>query len=408
MSRKDPLWFGGETGPTSSHTLRPEQHAALIAWANELEDDAIDRMKEDRALPDGVAPITPGFDAVLAIAQEIRDRLRPAAPPSTWAWSTDPDPEYWFIGEDGEGFPTRDAALAAARAADDFDWADELWVVTGARLKPSTTVPSCDTIDPGQWMEYFVADNYGGDYAEGWPEITPVAEVVFDELVEAWADRWLEPLPWRATGKPERVDQPRPHVMDAPDGPMCQCGKPSAHESGWCGTCPSTVPYDTEGCICTETVVGKSECPVHGPPPALLPPCPPVPCRPELCSLCGGVNPEADYTEADLAGAWSDARWIDVTEKLPEHDQPVLARFKPVEPLHEDQPDFSVVVAAYDARKAEDRAERDRGTSRECIAGELYPPYPLPSSDWYRYAARGDCAHYFRATHWMPLPGDKQ
>jgi hypothetical protein len=83
-------------------------------------------------------------------------------------------------------------------------------------------------------------------------------------------------------------------------------------------------------------------------------------------------------------------RWIDVAERLPEHDQPVLARFKPVDPLHEDQPDFDVVVAAFDAEKAK-------------LEGEGPPPRS-PRSNWYRYAARGDCAHYFRATHWMPLP----
>lgn len=27
------------------------------------------------------------------------------------------------------------------------------------------------------------------------------------------------------------------HRMDADGGPQCECGKPSAHESGWCGGC---------------------------------------------------------------------------------------------------------------------------------------------------------------------------
>lgn len=27
----------------------------------------------------------------------------------------------------------------------------------------------------------------------------------------------------------------KPNVMNAPDGPMCSCGQPSRHESGWCG-----------------------------------------------------------------------------------------------------------------------------------------------------------------------------
>ena len=32
-----------------------------------------------------------------------------------------------------------------------------------------------------------------------------------------------------------RPDVPRPARMDAPDGPICGCGRPSTHESGWCG-----------------------------------------------------------------------------------------------------------------------------------------------------------------------------
>jgi hypothetical protein len=26
-----------------------------------------------------------------------------------------------------------------------------------------------------------------------------------------------------------------PHRLDGPDGPVCMCGQPSRHESGWCG-----------------------------------------------------------------------------------------------------------------------------------------------------------------------------
>lgn len=33
--------IGGDTGPTSSHTLRPEQHAALVAWAKKLDDKRV-------------------------------------------------------------------------------------------------------------------------------------------------------------------------------------------------------------------------------------------------------------------------------------------------------------------------------------------------------------------------------
>ncbi len=82
-------------------------------------------------------------------------------------------------------------------------------------------------------------------------------------------------------------------------------------------------------------------------------------------------------------GVAAGSRWIPVTERLPEHDQPVLARFEPLEPLYDGQPPFDTCVAAYDAEKAKDGPHR---------------------SNWYRYAARGDVVHYFRATHWMPLP----
>lgn len=33
-----------------------------------------------------------------------------------------------------------------------------------------------------------------------------------------------------------------PARMDAPDGPVCGCGNPSRHESGWCGVCPLSSP----------------------------------------------------------------------------------------------------------------------------------------------------------------------
>jgi hypothetical protein len=29
-----------------------------------------------------------------------------------------------------------------------------------------------------------------------------------------------------------------PYNMAAPDGPVCSCGEPSRHESGWCGRSP--------------------------------------------------------------------------------------------------------------------------------------------------------------------------
>lgn len=42
---------------------------------------------------------------------------------------------------------------------------------------------------------------------------------------EAWAERDLETV----LGEPNH--------MDAPNGPICTCGKPSTRESGWCGKC---------------------------------------------------------------------------------------------------------------------------------------------------------------------------
>ena len=53
-------------------------------------------------------------------------------------------------------------------------------------------------------------------------------------------------VPWArqviAAGLGEPMDAflaaiPKPHNMAAPNGPECQCGKPSTHESGWCGEC---------------------------------------------------------------------------------------------------------------------------------------------------------------------------
>lgn len=285
--------IGEKTGPTPSHTLRPEQYAALIAWAKKLDDKRVAHQMQ-LVEPDGIVSVSPELLAVMAVAQELRDRFRLADPPTTWAWSVDWPDGWWEAGDDGKGFQTREAAIAAAHAAPDFERADELWLCAGSVLRPSSAVPSCDTIDIGQWMQDVVEDNYGDEYAEGWPDISPAAEVVLNELLDAWADRWLKPLPWRPTGKPERVTLP---------------------------------PYGADGCICTETVVGKSECPVHGPPPALPAPLTSVdsyhsvaveqrsflvPCRPELCSLCGGVNSEGcdmcggtGQTCATHARSWS-------------------------------------------------------------------------------------------------------
>lgn len=213
-------------------TLRPEQYAALVAWADDCS--------------------IPNEEAAAAVAEELRDRVAPKEPATTWGWSTSPDPEYWYLYKDGDGFPTREAAIAGARADADFDWADELWVLEGRRFSASSSL----AFDIQQAMCDFVIDNYGAECAEGWPDISPPAAAVLEELLEQWANHWVAPLPWRATGKPKRVEQPRLHVMDAPDGPRCRCGKPSTHASGWCGSCSNSL----------------------------------LPCRPKLCGLCGGVN----------------------------------------------------------------------------------------------------------------------
>lgn len=39
-----------------------------------------------------------------------------------------------------------------------------------------------------------------------------------------------------AAEKARRAAVPRPAAMDATDGPVCGCGRPSTHDSGWCGT----------------------------------------------------------------------------------------------------------------------------------------------------------------------------
>lgn len=44
------------------------------------------------------------------------------------------------------------------------------------------------------------------------------------------------------TAPPARIPSPMlptclgPYRMDAHDGPVCSCGRPSRHQSGWCGT----------------------------------------------------------------------------------------------------------------------------------------------------------------------------
>jgi hypothetical protein len=122
----------------------------------------------------------------------------------------------------------------------------------------------------------------------------------------------------------------------------------------------------------------------------------------QLISWCEGLDSacplhgdNSTHEPADEQQTTAPA-WIDVGERLPEHDQPVLARFEPVEPCHDAQPPFEVCVAAYDASKAAAHAEADARLPK--------PPRHIPPCNWYRYAASGDVVHYFTATHWMPLP----
>lgn len=50
-------------------------------------------------------------------------------------------------------------------------------------------------------------------------------------------------------------DVPAAHKMDAAEGPLCACGKPSVHESGWCGEC------DADACLqCGEYHFASSPC----------------------------------------------------------------------------------------------------------------------------------------------------
>jgi hypothetical protein len=44
----------------------------------------------------------------------------------------------------------------------------------------------------------------------------------------------------RPPGNPGITGAGRPHQMDAPGVPVCGCGLPSTHESGWCGRCDVT------------------------------------------------------------------------------------------------------------------------------------------------------------------------
>ena len=54
----------------------------------------------------------------------------------------------------------------------------------------------------------------------------------------------------------------RGHQMDAPEGPICRCGRPSREQSGWCGQCA------VEQCWCQKDKLNRlifsHDCPKHG------------------------------------------------------------------------------------------------------------------------------------------------
>jgi hypothetical protein len=56
--------------------------------------------------------------------------------------------------------------------------------------------------------------------------------------------------------------------MDAPNGPVCWCGEPSTHQSGWCGRNNCLFPKNYRHCICPFGIL-RGDCPAHG---ELVPP----------------------------------------------------------------------------------------------------------------------------------------
>jgi hypothetical protein len=72
---------------------------------------------------------------------------------------------------------------------------------------------------------------------ERWDELAPSHGVDVSKRVGAQVRR----PPGNLGGpRPGISAAGRPHQMDAPDGPVCGCGLPSTHESGWCGQCDVT------------------------------------------------------------------------------------------------------------------------------------------------------------------------
>lgn len=65
--------------------------------------------------------------------------------------------------------------------------------------------------------------------AEGWMPSCPVGRYLILARLSAFAQEMTQELV-------ARTDE-RTHSWDAPGGRRCQCGKPSRHESAWCGTC---------------------------------------------------------------------------------------------------------------------------------------------------------------------------
>jgi hypothetical protein len=78
---------------------------------------------------------------------------------------------------------------------------------------------------------------------DGWipNNIVPNHHYVEGELIREYWRPWArheyhETNYWRRR-RLTRLLSEGSHDMAAADGPTCRCGKPSRHESGWCGEC---------------------------------------------------------------------------------------------------------------------------------------------------------------------------
>jgi hypothetical protein len=213
-------------------------------------------------------------------------------------------------------------------------------------------------IDPTCWPghQFYWAEERGVRGRWVFSEAFPVRRQFFEELAELLPDADLgEPITLAAAKEIERLRQPPKAALSAIRDWVRQMAIAQEEKEGQ----PLVGSERLEALRASYThlgvVVGRL-----------------IEAEPLLCSFGVAVEP----------------RWIPVTVDLPEQDQPVLARFEPLEPLepcHDGQPPFEACVAAYDQRFAETCEHR-------------------PGSYWYRCCARGDTVHYFKATAWMPLP----